>query len=234
MIRREAWESIGGFDDAFYPLMYADVDASVSLRRRGWRIILEPQARASQAVNTSTTHDFRTFLLERNRALLLEKHGKWLAQTSAHSHDPTDIRREAERIAATPRNPKPGPPSEAELTLLRSRLARSPEQFLRRERDLLMDYRVYLEGLHKADRSEITTLVSHANALGAEVERMTLRATAAETSAVIALQVRDDALRERDTTHRELESIALSKTWRCASAARGAVRRVRARLARRA
>ncbi len=217
MIRREAWESIGGFDDAFYPVMYGDVDTSVSLRRRGWRIIVEPQARASQAVNTSTTAEFRTFLLDRHRALLLEKHGTWLAHAPTHSHDPPDIRREVERVAATPRNPKPEPPSEAELTLLRSRLVRSPEQFLRRERDLLADYRVYLENLHKA-----------------EVDRMSLRATTAETSAVIALQVRDDALRERDTTHRGLESIALSKTWRCTAVVRSAARRVRARLARRA
>ncbi len=226
MIRREAWESIGGFDDAFYPLMYADVDASVSLRRRGWRIVVEPQARASQAVNTSTTSEFRTFLLDRNRALLLEKHGKWLTHAPTHSHDPTDIRREVERIAATPRNPKPEPPSEAELTLLRSRLVRSPEQFLRRERDLLTAYASWLE-VQNAE------FASNIDVLRAEVERMTRRATAAETSAVIALQVRDDALRERDTTHRELESIALSKTWRCASVVRSAARRVRARLARR-
>ena len=43
LIRRAAWESVGGLDDAFYPAYYGDVDLCFRLRERGWRV-LEAQA----------------------------------------------------------------------------------------------------------------------------------------------------------------------------------------------
>mgnify|MGYP001114695286 CR=1 FL=1 len=49
MIRREAWEAVGGFDEQFCPLWFEDVDFLKRLRDRGWRVMYEPAAAARHA-----------------------------------------------------------------------------------------------------------------------------------------------------------------------------------------
>ena len=44
-VRREAWESIGGFDESFYPVWFEDVDFCRRLANRGWKIAYCPEAR---------------------------------------------------------------------------------------------------------------------------------------------------------------------------------------------
>ncbi|MCW5962457.1 MAG: glycosyltransferase family 2 protein [Bryobacterales bacterium] len=38
LVRRKAWEQLGGFDELFYPLWFEDVDFCFRLRKEGWRI----------------------------------------------------------------------------------------------------------------------------------------------------------------------------------------------------
>ena len=225
MLRREAWESIGGFDDSFYPAMYGDVDACVSLRRRGWRIVVDPAARASQAVNSSTTPQYAHFLLARHRQLLLAKHEHWLKQAPPHSDDSAAVAREFDRVASLPRGPRPEPPTASELALLRSRLDRTPEQVLRWERDLLADYRRHLE---ERLATEAALATSEREALTQAATTSSQRASAAEARSAEALAERDTARRVAAETHAELEAIALSKTWRYSEP----LRAVRARLRR--
>lgn len=220
LLRRTAWESIGGFDDAFYPAMYGDVDTCVALRRRGWRIVVEPLARARQMVNASTTPAYRGFLVGRHHQLLLQKHGEWLAQAPAASDDPGDIAREMARVAATPVRSAPGPTTSAERELLSSRLGRTPEQMLRRERDLLAEYRAHLEALRDAEAAAARAAEEHIDAV-----REALRN--AEKLAAEAIADRDAARGETAAVHRELEAIALSRTWRWATSVRRVARRAR-------
>jgi len=44
MIRRSAFEKIGGFDESFYPAWYEDVDFCSRLKSAGWQIYFAPQA----------------------------------------------------------------------------------------------------------------------------------------------------------------------------------------------
>jgi len=44
MIRREAYESVGGFDEQFYPAWYEDVDFCCRLKAEGWEIYYAPKA----------------------------------------------------------------------------------------------------------------------------------------------------------------------------------------------
>jgi GT2 family glycosyltransferase len=44
MIRRDAHESVGGFDERFYPAWYEDVDFCARLRNDGWEIYFVPKA----------------------------------------------------------------------------------------------------------------------------------------------------------------------------------------------
>ena len=44
MVRRDAYESIGGFDEQFYPAWYEDVDFCQRLKKEGWDIYFVPKA----------------------------------------------------------------------------------------------------------------------------------------------------------------------------------------------
>jgi len=41
LIRRDAFEDVGGFDESF-PVAYNDVDFCLKLRQRGWRVVYAP------------------------------------------------------------------------------------------------------------------------------------------------------------------------------------------------
>jgi GT2 family glycosyltransferase len=49
MIRRAAWELIGGFDERFHPVWFEDVDFCKRLHREGLRIVYVPSAVALHA-----------------------------------------------------------------------------------------------------------------------------------------------------------------------------------------
>jgi GT2 family glycosyltransferase len=44
MIRRDAYEEAGGFDEQFYPAWYEDVDFCERLKEKGWEIYFVPEA----------------------------------------------------------------------------------------------------------------------------------------------------------------------------------------------
>ena len=49
MVRRTAWEQLGGFDENFYPVWFEDVDFCYRLKQSGWRIRFTPKAKATHA-----------------------------------------------------------------------------------------------------------------------------------------------------------------------------------------
>ena len=78
LIRHDAWDLVGGFDDRFYPAYFEDVDLCLALARMGFRVCFEPRAELVHLGSRSTAPAFRSFLLERNRKLLIEKWGSAL------------------------------------------------------------------------------------------------------------------------------------------------------------
>jgi GT2 family glycosyltransferase len=48
-VRRDAWASVGGFDERFFPVWFEDVDLCLRLRARGWKIVYCPQAEFAHA-----------------------------------------------------------------------------------------------------------------------------------------------------------------------------------------
>lgn len=54
LVRRDAWEEIGGMDEGFF-LYFEDLDICRRLRRIGWRIVYHPHARARHQWGASTT-----------------------------------------------------------------------------------------------------------------------------------------------------------------------------------
>jgi N-acetylglucosaminyl-diphospho-decaprenol L-rhamnosyltransferase len=43
-VKREAWESVGGFDETFFPIWFEDADFCHRLRTQGWKILYCPEA----------------------------------------------------------------------------------------------------------------------------------------------------------------------------------------------
>lgn len=58
VIRREAWEQIGGFDPAFF-MYFEDTDLCIRLRKAGWSIWFLPDARVHHKVGASSDKDWQ-------------------------------------------------------------------------------------------------------------------------------------------------------------------------------
>jgi GT2 family glycosyltransferase len=59
MVTRRRFDSIGGFDPLYEPAYFEDVDLALRLKERGWRVVLEPKARATHTTGSSTATDTR-------------------------------------------------------------------------------------------------------------------------------------------------------------------------------
>ena len=69
LVRRAAWEALGGFDEAYF--MYAeDVDLCWRARRAGWRVAFEPAARVVHVQGVSTDLAAYRMILHHHRSLL--------------------------------------------------------------------------------------------------------------------------------------------------------------------
>jgi hypothetical protein len=73
LIRREAWEDLGGIDTGFYPAYYEDVDLCLRAAEVGWESWYQPRAIAVHHRSSSTGASFREFLFDRSRRRLLER-----------------------------------------------------------------------------------------------------------------------------------------------------------------
>jgi GT2 family glycosyltransferase len=87
LIRRDAFEEIGGFDPRYEPAYYEDVDLCFRLRVAGWQVLLEPEARVHHASGASTDRDrrFRDFASDRSGSRFIQR---W-APTLAAAPEPT-------------------------------------------------------------------------------------------------------------------------------------------------
>jgi GT2 family glycosyltransferase len=63
LMRREAWEQIGGFDEAFFPAWFEDVDFCRRLTDAGWKIMFFPQWRVIHRGGLSLERlEYKSFL----------------------------------------------------------------------------------------------------------------------------------------------------------------------------
>lgn len=75
LVRKDAFDSIGGFDPVFEPAYFEDVDLEFRLKEAGWRVVLEPDARAAHASGSSTSADtrFRRFAADHAGAAFISR-----------------------------------------------------------------------------------------------------------------------------------------------------------------
>ena len=78
LVRRELFQTLGGFDDRFSPIYYEDVDLCVGIRGLGFRVLYQPAA-VVRHQEYGTTSARATELMRRNQARFVEKRQAELA-----------------------------------------------------------------------------------------------------------------------------------------------------------
>ncbi len=81
LVRANAWDEIGGPDDAFFPAGHVDADLAMRIRRSGRAVLVEPRARSRHRRGASSTKPFKRFIAVRNAELFRERWGEELART---------------------------------------------------------------------------------------------------------------------------------------------------------
>lgn len=89
LVRRDVWQQLGGFSDAYYPAYYEDVDLCLRADGHGWSTWYQPQSRVRHLRSASTTDDFKRFISRRNALTFCSR---WSTQL-AHRAAPQDVER---------------------------------------------------------------------------------------------------------------------------------------------
>lgn len=79
VVRRVAWDAVGGFDEGFHPAYYEDVDFCLRLEAAGYEVWVDPRADVVHAESASSTSAFKQFLFARHHARLVERRSAELA-----------------------------------------------------------------------------------------------------------------------------------------------------------
>ena len=145
LIRREAWQSVSGLDDSYFPAYYGDVDFCFRLRERGWSILLEPKSRVIHSENKTSTSLYVSFLIQHHSKTFSARHADALVGRGIRSTDAKDLEREINRAKNQPIHATPAPPTAKELAALEARLVREPADVLRRDRDMRTLFSSWLE-----------------------------------------------------------------------------------------
>ncbi len=87
LVRRSAWEVVGGFDERYFPAYYEDVDLCLELHLRGWAVVCAAGSRVHHQRSVSTPALWRRFLGLHNHATFVEKWSDVLSCFDRRSRD---------------------------------------------------------------------------------------------------------------------------------------------------
>jgi len=79
LVRREAWEAVGGFCEDYFPAYYEDVDLCLSIRALGYRVLCAPRSRVRHHEGGSSDPGFRVFLHGYQRRRFQQRWGHLLS-----------------------------------------------------------------------------------------------------------------------------------------------------------
>ena len=85
LIRAEAFDAVGGFDEAIYPGYFVDVDLGLALRAQEYYVLCEPRSVVRHRRHASSGKVLRTVAIARNRSYLLRK---WATAIAGHEPEP--------------------------------------------------------------------------------------------------------------------------------------------------
>ncbi len=86
LVTRAAWDSVGGFDDGYFPAYYDDSDLCMALRGAGYRVRYDPRSRVVHELSASSwSKPWRWFIGPRNRERFV---AKWHDELASHEEQP--------------------------------------------------------------------------------------------------------------------------------------------------
>jgi GT2 family glycosyltransferase len=91
LVRRELFEELGGFDQAYDPAYFEDADLCLRLRAAGWDIVYEPSAVVThhQSLSTKEDYEWREFAFHRSKAVFTKHWGELLPKAAKFDDPPT-------------------------------------------------------------------------------------------------------------------------------------------------
>jgi GT2 family glycosyltransferase/glycosyltransferase involved in cell wall biosynthesis len=109
LLRKTAFEQVGGFDEGFHPAYYEDVDLALSLRTAGWQWLYDGRSRIRHQESASTTTHYKHWLFARNIERIRSKWSSVLAGQlerppggGPDGPEPATIRAHVERARGNP------------------------------------------------------------------------------------------------------------------------------------
>jgi GT2 family glycosyltransferase len=83
LVRKDVWDRLGGFDDAFYPAYFEDVDFCLRAAAAGWEVWYQPDSVVSHARWGSSEPTLRELLWTRAHSAFVERWSTLLAAREA-------------------------------------------------------------------------------------------------------------------------------------------------------
>jgi O-antigen biosynthesis protein len=104
LVRREAWDAVGGFCEDYFPAYYEDVDFCLSIRALGYRVLYAPRSRVRHHEGGSSDAGFRVFLHRHLRRRFQHRWGHVLEEFEPpNPESAAAVRRAAFRARGCPR-----------------------------------------------------------------------------------------------------------------------------------
>jgi GT2 family glycosyltransferase len=104
LVRRDAWNEVGGFCEDYFPAYYEDVDFCLSIRALGYRVLYAPRSRVRHDEGGSSDPAFRVFLHRYQRRRFRQRWGHVLQEFEPPNPESVAaVRRAAFRARGCPR-----------------------------------------------------------------------------------------------------------------------------------
>jgi GT2 family glycosyltransferase/glycosyltransferase involved in cell wall biosynthesis len=88
LVRRSAWEALGGFDEAYAPDFFGEYDLAFRLAAAGWRVVYQPAANILHSGSASDGTELRDGPSRANHARFV---ARWADELATRYEDPADL-----------------------------------------------------------------------------------------------------------------------------------------------
>lgn len=104
LVRRDLFQAIGGFDEAFAPAYYEDADLCFAVRKAGFRVVYQPKAEVTHVEGVTSGTNVTSGAKRYQEVNRPKFEAKWRTVLQGHfAHSPANVERAARRLVHSPR-----------------------------------------------------------------------------------------------------------------------------------
>jgi GT2 family glycosyltransferase len=111
LVRAEAWDEVGGPNHRLFPNQYVDADLGLRFAEHDWSVLMARDSPVRHVRNASTTAPQRSYLLQRNSAIMARDHAALLADRPRDFPDRNAVDRWLEHLDELARQRRSSPSS---------------------------------------------------------------------------------------------------------------------------